>query len=242
MKKKDFERKLCVELLAGLKEFIEMIHFEKAFDEILQSLPDLCCDIPKAAEFTGYFLAQGISNFISMGYITPEKLNNYDIPLHMVEGLLAQYFKTLLQKDLQLLKTSYQPFSHSLQNFVKDKERFLQTHGLLGVLGEEPQRIPEPEEEEEPTERIEEHEEGQLEPVPSELPESVQRGQLSVDAEIDKENTTPVPETEPQPQPETPVTEASSKKRDLNNKTKGKKKKQPPKKPNRHNNKIYNNM
>jgi len=123
--KKDGERKLCVELMAGLKEFIDVKAFEKAFDDIIPNIPDLSCDIPKLAEHTGYFLAEGVkAGFISMEFITPQKLQDSFITGLYAEGLLSQFFKILLQsEDVELLKTAFEPFADSLQNFLRDKNR-----------------------------------------------------------------------------------------------------------------------
>jgi len=187
--------------------------FEKAFDDFIPILPDLCCDIPRAAEYTGYFLAQGcIMEFLSVGYLTPEKLMNNSIGPHMAEGILAQYFKILKQKDLVLLKRAYLPFMDTIQNFVKDynKDRFLQANDLLIVLGEivnvkiqqkedepydEPERELEPEQEPEP----EPEQEPEPEPVPEPEPEPEQIPQPEPEPEPQRE---PEPEHDPQPEPE----------------------------------------
>jgi len=138
-----------VELLTGLKQKIKVSYFEKAFDEVINLLPDLCYDIPKAAEYTGYFLAQGvIFEFIQENFITPDKLK---IPPSVAEGLLGQFFKNLLEKETKLLKRVYEPFSPNLADFVKDKnkERFLKQYDLFSLLGDEPKKAtiiqPEPE-------------------------------------------------------------------------------------------------
>jgi hypothetical protein len=249
MKKKDSERKLSVELMAGLKEHIAVNHFEKAFDDLLLLLPDLCYDIPKAAEYTGFFLAQGIiSEFISMDFVTPDKL--IKISPHMAEVLLAQYLKILKQKDTQLLETAYLPFSHSLQNFVKDKnkEKFLKANDLYDVLGgdqqpaaadEQPDQEEVPESKPEPehtttttisTESESYHQPDNYHQDPETEPHVPEHSSVVDAADLETPTTTTPSVNETDTTPET-IHVGPSKKFN-NNKTKGKGKKKPKKRNN----------
>jgi len=233
--------------MAGLKEHIAVNHFEKAFDDLLLLLPDLCCDIPKAAEYTGFFLAQGIiSEFISMDFVTTDKLIN--ISPHMAEVLLAQYLKILKQKDTQLLETAYLPFSHSLQNFVKDKnkEKFLRANDLYDVLSgdhqpasaadEQPdQEVPESKPEPEHTTTISTESESYHQPAdnyhhdPETEPHVPEHSSVVDAAELETPTTTTPSVNETDTTPET-IHVGPSKK--FNNKTKGKGKKKPKKRNN----------
>jgi len=141
--KKDNERKLAAELLAGLKSCIDITDFEKAYDELIPMLSDLCCDIPKVTDYMGYFIAQGIlSDFLSLSFIGPEKLIEHINPV-LAESLLAQCFKTLQQKDETRLHSVYTIYADSMQKFLKDKtiERFLQANGLKVLLSDEKSKL-----------------------------------------------------------------------------------------------------
>jgi len=137
LEKKDKERALITELLACLKSSVTDKDYEKAFDELLGSLQDLIYDIPKAAEYIGYFLAQAIlSKCIPEDFIRPVKLNEHNLSGSLSEGVLGPFFNTLKEENCTLLKTLYNPFIPKIQSFIKDgkKERFLKSYGLEELL------------------------------------------------------------------------------------------------------------